>query len=94
MKHKTTHSENVVALKRIEGQVKGIQRMVDEGKYCIDIVIQIHASISGLYRVSEKILNKHIEHCVVGAFRGKSKKDKDAKIKEISAVIHNLHKLR
>jgi DNA-binding FrmR family transcriptional regulator len=94
MKHKTTHTENLVALKRIEGQVKGIQGMIDEGKYCIDIVIQIHASISGLYRVSEKILTKHIEHCVDDAFRSKSKKNKDAKIKEIAAVVHNLHKLR
>jgi DNA-binding FrmR family transcriptional regulator len=44
--------------------------------------------------VSEKILTKHIEHCVVDAFRGKSKKDKDEKIQEITDVIHNLNKLR
>jgi DNA-binding FrmR family transcriptional regulator len=94
MERITTHSENLIALKRIEGQVKGIQRMVEEEKYCIDIVTQINASISGLYRVSEKILTKHIEHCVVGAFKGKSKKDKDKKIKEIADVIRNLHKLR
>jgi DNA-binding FrmR family transcriptional regulator len=94
MEHKTTHVENLVSLKRIEGQVRGIQKMVKEGKYCTDIVVQIHASISGLYRVSEKILTKHLEHCVVEAFRGKSKKDKDAKIKEIAEVIHNSHKLR
>ena len=93
MKHKTTHSENLIALKRIEGQVKGIQKMVEDGKYCIDIVVQIRASISGLYRVSEKILTKHIEHCVVDAFRGKSQKDKDPKIKEITDVVHNLNKL-
>jgi DNA-binding FrmR family transcriptional regulator len=94
MEHKTTHTEHLIALKRIEGQVKGIQKMVEEGKYCIDIVTQIRASISGLYRVSEKILTKHIEHCVVDAFEGTSKKDKDAKIREIEDVIHNLHKLR
>jgi DNA-binding FrmR family transcriptional regulator len=94
MQRKTTHIENLVSLKRIEGQLRGIQKMVEEGKYCTDIVVQIHASISGLYRVSEKILTKHIEHCVVDAFRGKSKKDKDIKIKEITDVVHNLHKLR
>jgi DNA-binding FrmR family transcriptional regulator len=94
IKHKTPHSENLIALKRIEGQVKGIQKMVEEGKYCIDIIVQIRASIGGLYSVSEKILTKHIEHCVVDAFRGKSKKDKDEKIQEITDVIHNLNKLR
>jgi DNA-binding FrmR family transcriptional regulator len=94
MEHKTTHTENLIALKRIEGQIKGIQKMVEEGKYCIDIVTQIRASISGLYRVSEKILTKHIEHCVVDAFQGTSRKEKDAKIREIGDVIHNLHKLR
>lgn len=94
MKHATTHTENLIALRRIEGQVRGIQKMVEDGKYCIDIVLQIHASISGLYRVSEKIMTKHLEHCVVDAFEGKSRKDKDAKIKEIAGLVHNLHKLR
>ncbi len=93
MEPKTTHTENLIALKRIEGQIKGIQKMVEEGKYCIDIVTQIRASISGLYRVGEKILTKHIENCVVDAFKGKSEKDKDIKIKEISDVIRSLHKL-
>lgn len=94
MEHKTTHAENLVALKRIEGQIKGIQKMIDHGKYCIDIVTQIRASISGLNRVSEKILTKHIEHCVVDTFSGKSQRDKDAKIREIADVVRNLHKLR
>ena len=94
MRHKTTHGENLVALRRIEGHVRGIQKMVEEGKYCVDIVVQIQAVVSSLYRVSEKIFAKHIESCVVSAFSGKSKKEKDEKIEEIISVIHNLHKLR
>lgn len=91
--HKTTHEENLVALRRIEGQIKGIQKMIEEGKYCIDILTQIHASIHALYRVAEKIFIKHIENCVVEAFQGKSEKEKLQKIDEILKVLTKMHKL-
>ena len=94
MEHKTTHKEHLAALRRIEGQVKGIQRMVEDEKYCIDIVIQIHAAINALYRVAEKIFARHIEHCVVDAFKGKSEREKIQKIDEVMEIIKRLHKLR
>lgn len=94
MRHKTTHQENLIALKRIEGQVKGVQKMIEEGKYCVDILNQIHAIINALYRVAEKIFTKHIEHCVVDAFRGKSEKERREKINEVAEVIKRLHRLR
>ncbi|MFH0827489.1 MAG: metal-sensing transcriptional repressor [Candidatus Omnitrophota bacterium] len=93
MKPKTTHKENLIALNRIEGQVKGIQRMVGDETYCIDIIIQIHAAIHALYRVGEKIFAKHIEHCAMDAFLNKSKDKKIEKINEIMRVIKNLHNL-
>ena len=92
MEHKTTHTENLLALKRIEGQTRGIQKMIENKEYCIDIVTQIHAAANALYRVSEKILEKHIEECVVEAFKGRSGAEKDRKIKEITTVIKRLHK--
>lgn len=93
MKQKTTHLANLIALRRIEGQVKGIQGMIKEKKYCIDIVNQVHASINALYRVAEKILAKHMECCVVDALRGKSETQKKQKINEIMNVIKQLNKL-
>ena len=93
MKHKTAHNENLNALKRINGQVNGVQRMIGDGKYCIDIIIQIHAAIHALHRVSDKIFIKHIEHCVKDAFLGKSKSEKMKKVDEMMKVIKNLHKL-
>jgi len=93
MKPKTIHPEQLTALRRIEGQVKGIQRMIEEEAYCIDIVNQIHASINALYRVAEKVLAKHIESCVVDVFRGKTEKDKKEKIEELIGVVGRLHKL-
>lgn len=89
----TTHKENLANLKRIEGQIKGIQRMVEKEAYCIDIVNQIHAAVNALYGVSEKILAKHIEGCVAKAFKGKSKKEILKKIDELMSVIKRLHKL-
>ncbi|MFH1621902.1 MAG: metal-sensitive transcriptional regulator [Candidatus Omnitrophota bacterium] len=88
-----SHEKNLIALKRIEGQIRGIQKMIGEGKYCIDIVTQIHAAVNALHSVSEKILTKHIEHCVVDTFRDKSEKDRIRKINELMGVIKKLHKM-
>ena len=91
--HKTSHKENLNALKRINGQVNGVQRMIEDEKYCIDIIIQIHAAIHALHRVGDKIFVKHIDHCVRDAFVSKSKKKTEEKIDELMKVIKNLHKL-
>lgn len=94
MPYKTTHIENLVDLKRIEGQIRGIQKMIEGEKYCVDIVIQIHAAINALRRVSEKIFAKHIEHCVVEALKGKSEEEKEQKIGEVIDVIRRIYKLK
>lgn len=93
MKTRTTHKETMTALRRIEGQVKGVQRMIGDEKYCIDIIIQIHAVIHALYRVGERIFEKHIDGCVRDAFMSRSAKEKKVKIDELMKVIRNLHKL-
>jgi DNA-binding FrmR family transcriptional regulator len=94
MMHKTAHSENLIALRRIEGQIKGVQKMIEERKYCVDIVIQIQAAINALYRVAEKIFIKHIEHCVVDALKGKSEKEKMDKLNEVMAIIKRFRRLK
>ena len=94
MPYKTVHSENLMALKRIEGQVKGIQKMITDSKYCVDIINQIHAAIHALHAVSEKILIKHIEHCVVDAMKGRSERERVRKIDELMNIIKHLRKLR
>ena len=92
-KHKTTHEETLAALARIEGQARGLQQMVKDGRYCIDIVTQLHAAQRALCSVSERILAKHIQHCVVDAFSSKSNKEKKQKINELMTVIKRLHRL-
>jgi len=56
-------------LRRIEGQVRGVQRMVEEGRYCIDIVTQIQAITAAAEKVSQQVLEEHIRGCVADAIR-------------------------
>ncbi|MDP6685802.1 MAG: metal-sensitive transcriptional regulator [Candidatus Omnitrophota bacterium] len=92
MKHLTTHEGQLHALKRIEGQVKGIQRMIEEKRYCVDIITQVHSIVGALYRVENNIFKKHIDGCVVRALKGKSDLEKEKKIDEIIALIQRFRK--
>jgi DNA-binding FrmR family transcriptional regulator len=82
------HKNNLVALRRIEGQVRGVQKMIEDQKYCIDILNQIHAIKGALSRVEEKILEKHFQNCVTEAIKGTSDKEKEQKMNEILKLIH------
>ena len=88
MKQNPSHDENIVALRRIEGQVRGVQKMIEERKYCVDILNQIYAVKGALARVEEKILKKHFQHCVTTAIIGRSEKEKQQKLDEILKLIN------
>ena len=77
----------VKRLHRIEGQVRGIERMVDEDRYCIDIVTQISAVRAALRRVEEEVLKDHVAHCVEHAIASGNKTDQRQKISELIDVI-------
>ena len=89
---KTTHDENLTRLARIEGQVRGLQRMIEERAYCIDIITQVQAVQSALSAVGRKILEKHMDTCVTNAVRSKSKADTDEKLAEIMKVLKRMCK--
>ena len=74
-------------LQRIEGQVRGIARMVDEDRYCIDIVTQISAVRAALRRLEEEILRDHVAHCVEHAINSGDKADQRRKIAELMDVV-------
>ena len=74
-------------LSRIEGQVRGLGRMIDEDRYCIDIVTQIAAVRAALRRVEEEVLRDHVAHCVEHAIASGNKADQREKIAELMAVI-------
>ena len=85
--HATTHEETLHRLRRIAGQVQGIQRMVDEKHYCIDILTQIQAARSALRAVELQILKKHVDHCVRDAFASGSPAEADRKKDELLQVM-------
>ena len=74
-------------LNRIEGQVRGLARMVDEDRYCIDIVTQISAVRTALRRAEEEILRDHVSHCVAQAIASGSEADQRKKIAELMDVV-------
>ena len=74
-------------LNRIEGQVRGIARMVDADRYCIDIVTQISAVRAALRRVDEEILRDHVAHCVERAIASGNKADQRRKVEELMQVV-------
>ncbi len=74
-------------LSRIEGQVRGLAKMVDEDRYCIDIVTQIGAVRAALRRVEEEILKDHVGHCVEHAIASGNKAEQRKKIAELMEVV-------
>jgi DNA-binding FrmR family transcriptional regulator len=74
-------------LQRIEGQVRGLSRMVDEDRYCIDVITQISAVRAALRGVEEEILRDHVAHCVEGAIASGNKSDQRRKIAELMDVL-------
>jgi DNA-binding FrmR family transcriptional regulator len=74
-------------LGRIEGQVRGLSKMVDDDRYCIDIVTQISAVRAALRRVEEEVLRDHVAHCVEHAITSGNKADQREKIAELIDVI-------
>jgi CsoR family transcriptional regulator, copper-sensing transcriptional repressor len=82
-------SDVLVQLNRIEGQIRGLQRMVEADTYCIDVLTQISAASAGLRKASLMLLGDHIEHCVV---EEASPEERLAKVDEATAAIGRLLK--
>jgi len=74
-------------LKRIEGQIRGVQKMVDEDRYCIDVLTQVGAVKAALDAVALLLLQDHTEHCVVEAIQGG---DGSQKVRELSEAVERL----
>ena len=93
MKQLTTHEEQLDFLKKVAGQIAGIQRMIEEKRYCVDILTQLHSVVGAVLRIEEKIFRKHIEGCVINALKGKSEAEKQKKINEILELIVKFRKV-
>jgi DNA-binding FrmR family transcriptional regulator len=85
--HDTTKKSVITRLKRIEGQVGGLQRMVDDDRYCVDLLTQIDAVRAALHKVEEQVLRDHVSHCVAGAFTSGDVMEQRHKVEELIATI-------
>ena len=74
-------------LSRIEGQVRGVARMIEEDRYCIDVITQIRAVRAALDKVEQETLGDHLRHCVAHAFHAGSTKERQTKIDELMEVL-------
>ena len=81
-------------LHRIEGQVRGIERMVEDDRYCIDILTQISAVTTALESVAFRILDDHVNHCVAGALASGDPAEAGAKSKELLEAVHRFARAR
>jgi len=73
----------------LSGHLEGIKKMIEDEKYCIDIILQNEAVISALKKVNEMVLENHLNTCVTQAIKGKSEKERKKKIKEILELFKN-----
>ncbi len=84
----------VKRLHRIEGQVRGIEKMVEEGRYCIDILTQISAVSTALDALALKILDGHVNHCVAGALSSGDERDAAQKTQELLEAVQRFARMR
>lgn len=94
----TTHGYDkdalIKRLHRIEGQVRGLERMVEEDRYCIDVLTQISAVTTALESVAFRILDDHVNHCVSGALASGDADGAAAKSKELLEAVHRFTRTR
>jgi CsoR family transcriptional regulator, copper-sensing transcriptional repressor len=85
--HDATKQGVAVRLKRIEGQVRGVLRMVEEDRYCVDVLTQIDAVRAALHKVEEQVLRDHVSHCVADAFASGDPIEQQHKVEELVDTI-------
>jgi DNA-binding FrmR family transcriptional regulator len=85
--HHPAHQQNLKMLNRVIGQLEGVKRMVDERRYCVDILVQTRAAAAALKKIELKILKKHLEHCVAEAFEAKAPAKSATKVNELIQIM-------
>jgi DNA-binding FrmR family transcriptional regulator len=85
--HRDNKADLLARLNRIEGQVRGVTRMIEEGRYCIDVLTQINAARAALAKVESEMLKTHLNHCIEGAIVSGDADDQRAKARELIKLL-------
>ena len=81
------HSANLNRIRRIKGQLDGIERMIIDGRYCPDILTQTSAVASALRGLERRLLERHLAHCVTNAFEGDNQEEREKKMSELLQIF-------
>lgn len=85
--HHPSYQEVIPKLKRAAGQIEGIIRMVEEERYCVDILIQFRAVMAAVRNIEASVFESHLKHCVHSAILSKDKKEVNSKIHELTTLL-------
>jgi len=81
------YSDQLPSLNRIEGQIKGIKRMIEDRRYCVDILTQLKAVKAAIHKVEQDVLKTHMEHCLLHAVESENENDIQTKIDELMQLL-------
>jgi DNA-binding FrmR family transcriptional regulator len=81
------HAENILRLRRVRGQLDGIEKMITDRRYCPDIMNQLRAASSAIKSIETQVMSRHLRHCVAHAIQSRDPKASEAKITEILALF-------
>ena len=87
MTNDAAKKEVIKRLNKIEGQIRGIVKMVESNRYCIDVLIQTRAIVSAIRKVEDIVMNRHLKTCVAESFRSNNREESDEKIAEIMDIL-------
>lgn len=82
-----SHEDELIRLKKVEGQIRGVRGMIEEGRYCVDILHVLNSVQGAIEKVEDQILKRHLEGCVSHAVHSGSPKERSGKFKEIVELI-------
>ena len=83
----TRRASSLKRLSRIEGQIRGLQKMIEEDRYCVDILVQIKAVTAALKKVEGELLKDHADHCVAKAMASNDREDREEKVAELIDLL-------
>lgn len=87
--HKTTHESEIKKLNRAIGQLDGVKRMIDEKRYCIEILQQLKAARSAIRNIEQSVLNRHMQMCLLSAAQSNNEEEILKKIEELQSLLKN-----
>lgn len=82
-----SHRSSIPLLRKVQGQLGGIQDMIEEGRYCVDILVQCRAAMAALRNIELKIFHQHLTHCVEDAFYSQDKEGVRQKVEELTKLL-------